>query len=52
MKERSSGYGILDVVIEGVSMRITLRDEFAAVIRSNGGKVEGLLAALRKKTED
>ena len=31
-------------------MSVTQRDEFAAVIRSSGGKVEGLLAALRRKT--
>ncbi len=44
------GLRIVDVVVEGISMGITQRDEFAAVIRSNGGKIEGLLAALRKKT--
>ena len=41
---------IVDVVVEGISMGITQRDEFASVIRRNGGKVESLLAALRKKT--
>lgn len=46
----SNGLRIVDVVVEGVSMGITQRDEFAAVIRSSGGKIEGLLAALRKKT--
>ena len=46
----SNGYRIVDVVVEGISMGITQRAEFAAVIRNNGGKVEGLLAALRKKT--
>jgi phospholipid transport system substrate-binding protein len=40
----------VDVVVEGISMGITQRDEFASVIRNHGGKVEGLLAALRKKT--
>ena len=43
-------YKIIDVLVEGVSMAITQRDEFAAIIRQRGGKVEGLLAALRKKT--
>jgi len=46
----STRYRIVDVVVEGISMGITQRDEFASVIRNNGGKVEGLLAALRKKT--
>ncbi|MPY68709.1 MAG: ABC transporter substrate-binding protein [Alphaproteobacteria bacterium] len=43
-------FKIVDVVVEGISMGITQRDEFAAVIRNNGGKVESLLSALRKKT--
>ncbi len=45
----SNGYRIVDVVVEGISMGITQRDEFASVIRNHGGKIEGLLAALRKK---
>ena len=44
------GYRVVDVTVEGVSMSVTQRDEFAAVIRRNGGKVEGLLTALRQKT--
>lgn len=43
-------YKIIDVLVEGVSMAITHRDEFAAIIRRRGGKIEGLLAVLRKKT--
>ncbi len=42
-------YKIADVVLEGVSMLTTQRDEFTAVIRNNSGKVEGLLAALRQR---
>ena len=44
-------YRIVDIVVEGVSMRITHRSEFGSVIRSNGGRLEGLLQALRKKTK-
>ena len=43
-------YKIIDVLVEGVSMAITQREEFAAIISQRGGEVEGLLAALRKKT--
>lgn len=45
-----NSYRIVDVVVEGISMGITQRDEFASVIRSHGGKVEGLLDELRRKT--
>jgi len=46
----NSDYKIIDVLVEGVSMAITQRDEFAAIISQKGGKVEGLLVALREKT--
>jgi phospholipid transport system substrate-binding protein len=41
---------IEDVKIEGVSMAQTYRSEFASVIQSKGGKVAGLITALRDKT--
>lgn len=44
------GLRVVDVQVEGVSMSITQRDEFASVIRTRGGTIEGLLAALREKT--
>lgn len=44
-------YKIVDVVVEGVSMANTHRDEFATVIRNNGGNVEGLLAELRRRRD-
>ncbi len=42
---------IVDVVVEGVSMSVTQRSEFASVIQRNGGKVQGLIVALRAKTK-
>ena len=46
----NGNYKIFDIVVEGVSMIRTQRSEFSSVIRRNGGKIAGLLAALRKKT--
>lgn len=42
-------FKIVDVMVAGISMGVTHRDEFAAVIRQHGGKVSGLIAALREK---
>lgn len=42
---------IADVVVEGVSMSVTQRSEFASVIQRGGGKVQSLIAALRDKTK-
>ena len=50
VRRTGDSYRIVDVTVEGVSLAITQRDEFAAVIRSSGGQVEGLLGALRGRT--
>ena len=42
---------ISDVVVEGISMAVTQRSEFASVIARNGGSVGGLLTLMREKTE-
>jgi phospholipid transport system substrate-binding protein len=42
-------YKITDVYIAGISMKVTQRDEFAAVIQRSGGQMEGLLSQLREK---
>jgi phospholipid transport system substrate-binding protein len=44
-------YKIVDIIVEGISMLQTQRSEFGSVIRKNGGKVSGLTATLRDKTE-
>jgi phospholipid transport system substrate-binding protein len=41
---------IADVIIEGISMAVTQRSEFAAVIERSGGRVSGLLTVMREKT--
>ena len=42
-------FKIIDIKVEGVSLGQTQKSEFSSVIRQNGGKVEGLLAELRKR---
>ena len=46
--ETSAGLRAVDVVVEGISLRKTQRDEFMAVIRNGGGTVAGLIKDLRK----
>jgi phospholipid transport system substrate-binding protein len=43
-------YKISDVIVEGVSMAVTQRSEFASVIQRHGGQVQGLLDLMRQKT--
>ena len=47
---RDQSWRIVDVVVEGMSMVLSQRSEYAAVIKSDGGKIEGLLTKLREKT--
>lgn len=47
---RGGAYKVADVVIEGTSMSNTMRSDFGSIIRRRGGKVAGLIEALREKT--
>lgn len=49
VRERDGSFRIIDVVVENVSMAVTQRAEFASLIRSNGGRLDVLIAALEKK---
>jgi phospholipid transport system substrate-binding protein len=40
---------VSDVVVDGVSMKVTHRNEFASIIQRNGGHPEALLPALRQQ---
>ena len=51
LTQENGAYKISDVVVEGVSMAVTQRSEFASVIQRDGGQVQGLITALRQKTE-
>lgn len=44
-----SSFVVIDVAVEGVSIAQTLREEYASVLRQNGGTVSGLVEALRAR---
>ena len=52
VRRRRKGDNIVDVIVEGVSMVISRRADVASVMRSNGGQIEGLLAALGATAAD
>ena len=45
----AAGEKITDVVVEGVSMALTERQQFASIIQRGGGQIEPLLKLLREK---
>jgi phospholipid transport system substrate-binding protein len=49
LRNQNGQFRIIDVVVQGISMGLTQRDEFASVIKKNGLGVEGLLQELRKR---
>ena len=51
-RARNGRVQIIDVVVANVSMVITYRDEFSAVIRRQGGTLDGLIQALRQRVAE
>ncbi len=50
IRDNGGDYKVLDIVAEGVSMAISLRQEYGTVAKTEG--VDGLLAMMRKKTAE
>ncbi len=42
------GLRVYDIIVNGVSMSITQRSEYAGIINKNGGQIEGLLKLMRE----
>jgi len=49
VRKSAEVYKIVDVVVEGVSLLVTQRSEFAAVLQRNNGNVTALTGLLRDK---
>jgi len=47
--DQDGQFKITDVYVGGISMKVTERDEFGAIIQRNGGQVAALLTQLRQK---
>ncbi len=51
VRNRGGSYKVIDVIVEGVSMSVTQRSEFAAVIQRNGGNLDEFLKVLRQRVD-
>ncbi len=49
VRYKNNRYKVIDVIVEGVSMGVTQRSDFASVIQRGGGELKVLLAHLRDK---
>jgi len=50
LRSRDGRFKVLDVVAQGLSMAQTLRSEYGSVLKKSGGKIDALIALLRKRT--
>ena len=48
--DTGGAYKISDVIVDGVSMLVTQRSEFASVIQRHGGQIQELINLMREKT--
>lgn len=51
VRNRNGKLGVIDVVVEGVSLSVTQRQEYSAVIQRNGGQIDGLLTLMRQQLQ-
>ncbi len=49
VRSKNGQMKVIDVLVEGISMSVTQRSDFSAVIQTGGG-IEALLASLRERT--
>lgn len=47
VRNKGGAMKVVDVIVEGISMSVTQRSDFAAVIQRGGGNVEALIETLR-----
>ncbi|HXP97483.1 MAG TPA: ABC transporter substrate-binding protein [Telmatospirillum sp.] len=52
LRESDDGsFRVVDIIVEGVSMAITHRSDYASAMQSNGGRIDGLLSIMRTKLD-
>ncbi len=52
LRENDDGsFRVVDIIVEGVSMAITHRSDYASAMQANGGRIDGLLAIMRTKLD-
>lgn len=49
VRSKDGALRIVDVVVEGISMSVTQRSDFTAVVQRGGGNVDALLKSLRER---
>ncbi len=51
IREKDGSYKIVDIIVEGVSMAMSYRNEYSAYLQANGGSLKKLTQTLKEKSE-
>ena len=51
LRDRNGQYLILDIIIIGISQAKVYRSEVSSILARNGGNIDGLIAALKRKND-
>ena len=51
-KQKDNSYRIIDIIVEGVSMAMSYRNEYSAFLQTHGGSVRALTEELKNKSEN
>ena len=52
VRQKDGKLAIIDVVVAGVSLSVTQRQEYGSIIQNNGGQIDGLLESMRSELND
>jgi phospholipid transport system substrate-binding protein len=49
IRQKDGKFGVIDVIVEGISLSVTQRQEYASIVQNNGGQLDKLLETMRKQ---
>ena len=52
LKQKDNSYRIIDIIVEGVSMAMSYRNEYSSFLQKHDGKVSALTAELKQKSDN
>ncbi|MBQ7413098.1 MAG: ABC transporter substrate-binding protein [Alphaproteobacteria bacterium] len=52
LKQKDNSYRIIDIIVEGVSMAMSYRNEYSSFLQKHDGKVSVLTAELKQKSDN
>ncbi|MDR3424453.1 MAG: ABC transporter substrate-binding protein [Alphaproteobacteria bacterium] len=52
VRQKDGKMGVIDVVVEGVSLSVTQKQEYASIIQQDGGRIDGLLQKMRNQLKE